>query len=905
MARASGPPAGEPLPAATPPRRPGAPGRRSGPRRGAGVWLLPPWSRAPLLAFRAPAVILAVLGAAAILACASSSAGLFLSSAGAEALHRMAAADCPDATYPTIQGYSEEQLTPSVQEQGRGSMTGAGLPGPYQVLAPESPIRLTGRAASGSAPDAAVNVFYRQDAVDHVRVLSRGPARGLWLPDSLASSLGVRAGQQLRLGKASTIPVAGVYRELSREPVQPYWCSYATLFANTGGSIVLRPLVLATDIGTVNAVQRAQLYGMTNYWVSPIDPTRLTLSSARALNDKQAAAYRAFGSSPPDDLASRLSGTGQLPVFTEQAGLIRSGLRAPVLPIALGGTLLALLLIGAAGSYWADRRAGEVRLLSARGVGPAALAGKAVAELAAPAAVGTLLGWLAAGWLVRSLGPSRYVDPGAPARALLVAGAALVAGLALLALVAGRRARAATEVTIGARRGRLAAVPWELALLAAAGGCYLALRRGQAVVLTRGVAQVNLLVVTFPLLFMAGSAVLLVRLLVLALPAALRRPARRWPAWYLASRRVTAARLVTVILLAAATMPIAVGVYAAGLTQTTQYTLDSKARLFVGGNSSINSVDPLRRTPATDRAGTVVTRYQYASLDGQRVIVLAIDPDTFAATTFWDRRYADQPLATLLDRLRQPSAGGRVPALVVAADAGHTPVQDDQLRITLGHSTEQLTVAGVPRLFPGRRLPLPMLVVDAARLGQVDPHAGTVNELWTRGPVDPAQAAVVAQGARIFDIADLVTVFNVANFLGISWTFGYLSALAALVGLVAIGGLLLYLETRQRSRIAAYALGRRMGLTRATHLRSLLAELGTLLITALVLGTGLAAAAVLLVYRQLNVDPDRPPAPLLTVPTAALIGAGIIVVVITALAAAYAQRAADRTNVAEVLRLGA
>ncbi|MEN3359253.1 MAG: putative transport system permease protein, partial [Mycobacteriales bacterium] len=130
------------------------------------------------------------------------------------------------------------------------------------------------------------------------------------------------------------------------------------------------------------------------------------------------------------------------------------------------------------------------------------------------------------------------------------------------------------------------------------------------------------------------------------------------------------------------------------------------------------------------------------------------------------------------------------------------------------------------------------------------------------------------------------------------------SALAALVGLVAIGGLLLYLETRQRSRIAAYALGRRMGLTRATHLRSLLAELATLLITAFLVGGALAWAAVLLVYRRLDVDTNRPPGPLLTVPTAALLGGGLAVLAVAAAASLYAQRAADRNNVAEVLRLG-
>jgi putative ABC transport system permease protein len=144
----------------------------------------------------------------------------------------------------------------------------------------------------------------------------------------------------------------------------------------------------------------------------------------------------------------------------------------------------------------------------------------------------------------------------------------------------------------------------------------------------------------------------------------------------------------------------------------------------------------------------------------------------------------------------------------------------------------------------------------------------------------------------------------VANFLGVSWSFGYLSALAALVGLVAIGGLLLYLETRQRSRMASYALGRRMGLGRGTHLRSLLAELGVLLGLAWVIGAGLAWAAVLMVYRRLDIDVTRPPAPLLTVPVLAFLGSAAAVAVVVALAALYAQRSADRADVSEVLRLG-
>jgi putative ABC transport system permease protein len=848
-------------------------------------------------------VFLAVLGATAILACASSSPALFLSSAAAGALHRATAADCPDATYPTVQVDTD---TPSYQipdDRARGAMLDAGLPEPYRVLVPQDTAAIThGRAL------AEVRGFYRPGATDNVTVLARGPARGLWLPSTVAGQLGVRAGQQVKLLDGPVVPVAGIYRDLWHEPVRPYWCSYAGLFSYNGVGKPPPALVLITDIDLFNTIAPALTGALTTYWVAPAEPTHLTLSAAGYLNDQQAAAYQRLGDRPPQDLAARLSGTGQLPVFAEQAGLVRDGLRGPVVPIALGGMLLALLLVGAAGSYWADRRMSEVRLLSARGVSPVGLAVKALLELALPALVGTVAGWLLARWLVHALGPSPQVDSSAPRQALLTALAALAAGLALLALVAGLRSRAATERPVGGRRPVLAAVPWEVLLLAAAAASYLALRSGPAVVLVRNIAQVKLLVVTFPLLFMLGSAILVMRVLALALPAAGGWLGRRWPAWFLAGRRIRASRLVSVLLLVAASTPIAVGLYAACLTRTAQYTLAAKARVQVGSEVEVDTVDPLRRTAQTDQAGTLVTRYLYAELAGEPAAVLAIDPDTFAGTAFWDARFADRPLRQLLGRLSTPRPDGRVPALLVPADAAARTSAGiglgAPLDLPLGATTARLTVVDTGRLFPGRRLPVPMLVVDRRQLGQVDPHAGSRNEVWSRGGMAQAQAAVLGQDARIFGQTDVASVFDAANFVGIAWTFGYLTALAGLVGVVAIGGLLLYLETRQRSRVASYALGRRMGLTRATHLRSLLAELGTLLAAAFAVGAALAAAAILLVYHRLDVDLLRPPAPLLTVPTAVVLGALGGVAVITVLAAWYAQRGADRASVAEVLRLG-
>ena len=699
--------------------------------------------------------------------------------------------------------------------------------------------------------------------------------------------------------------MVGIYRNLFDSPTTSFWCSYDTLFRNQsyGGDAVPAPLVLTTDAATFATIRDGYGGTSTDSWVSPVDTRDITLSDGRDVAERQAAAYRAAGVPEPTDFAMRNSGTGQMPEFVARTSLIRDGLRGPVLPIALGGSLLALLLVGAAGSYWADRRVREVRLLSSRGVGPAALALKAVLELALPALVGTVLGWAIARWLVRTLGPSPLLDASAPVQAAVTAAVALVAGMALLALVAGLRSRAATERPVGARRSWPAMVPWELLLLGAALACWLQLRSGDAVTIDAGIAQINLLVVAFPLLFLIGTSVLLVRLLAAALPRLGRRAGRLGPGWYLAARRVTASRVVSVVLLAAASTPIAVLVYAAGLTQTSQYTLDAKAALFNGSDVAVQSVDPLKRTAETDAIGTVVVRYLYGEVPGQTddVSVLAIDPDTFARTAFWDRRFADESLDDLLDKLRAPTADGRVPALVIPDG----PAFESDFDVRLGRSTAKLEVVAEPRLLPrppgggadGGGGPVP-----ARRRGPLRRHHQRAVEPGRPGR--PRRPAVTAQQARIYTLTSRDSVFQAANFLGVSWTFGYLTALAALVGLVAVGGLLLYLETRQRGRMASYALGRRMGLTRGTHLRSLLAELGVLLGLAWVIGAGLAWAAVLMVYGRLDIDPGRLPGPLLTVPTAAFAGSAAAVVVVVVLAALYAQRSADRADVAEVLRLG-
>jgi len=87
---------------------------------------------------------------------------------------------------------------------------------------------------------------------------------------------------------------------------------------------------------------------MDRRYISPIQTDRLTLSEAARIVE---ARERAFAESEICNSVGGQGTTGLLPRMVERTELIRSGLRGPVLPIALGGAVLALLLVGAAGSY--------------------------------------------------------------------------------------------------------------------------------------------------------------------------------------------------------------------------------------------------------------------------------------------------------------------------------------------------------------------------------------------------------------------------------------------------------------------------------------------------------------------------------------------------------------------------
>jgi putative ABC transport system permease protein len=447
-------------------------------------------------------------------------------------------------------------------------------------------------------------------------------------------------------------------------------------------------------------------------------------------------------------------------------------------------------------------------------------------------------------------------------------------------------------------------VPWELALVAAAAWCWALLHHRSGIVLDHNVAQVNGLLVAFPLLGIAGVAVLLARLLTGGLRALRRWAGRRGSAVFLAVNRLAAARLATATVLVAVTLPVAVLGYTATLTASSRTTIDAKVGVEIGAARAVTTTSFVTPNARTDAVGTVVQRYDGAEVafgaggaQQGEVQVLALDPRTFAETAYWQPSFADSSLEQLVAEVSGPAVHGRLP--VVAQGLPEGPAQ-----VSLGTARVPVQVVATARVLPGRRTVAPMVLVAAARLPAHGDLRGAdrISELWTNGPVGAAITALLASGGRVPQTFTEAGVFNAANFLGITWTFGYLSALAVFVGIIGVGGLLLYLEARSRTRVSGYVMARRVGLARGAHLRSLLVELAGVAAAGFVLGALLAAGAVSVVYRRLDVDLLRPPTPLLDVPWTAVGLTAAVTLVVAALAAGYAQRAADRADPATVLR---
>jgi putative ABC transport system permease protein len=858
------------------------------------------WVREPVVLARFPGVLFAVLGAALVLALTAAGGPLFVSSAQNASLAESLAGRSPEAfRVVAFAPLDDAFLSRADQEVGTQSADAGVGAARLGIAGSALAIRAEG---AGTSPQVQVTPIAIEGFTDHLDGSTAGAGPGLWIDRRTATALRVTVGDRLEAGPAdgpATVTVAGVF-ERPADPSSAFWAPIRDVLTDhteTPAFIARDDLfALGSEVG-----------GRGRYeWQVPLLGDRLSLPQAEAL----AGHFQqvAFDAQDPDSafaaaFQSERFGSGApfastpLPGLVDDANRTANATRGPVDTISTAGWMLALFGVAAAGTYGVRRRRIEAALLGARGAGPLLQGARASLEAFLPIAIGGAAGIFGAIALVRAIGPSEFIDGAATSSAIRGATLTLVAALVLLGLASGIAARTELEEASTRVRRALSRAPWEAVVLVAALASLYEVR-SQSGVAAGGEPHVDRLLVLFPVLFIAGVSGVAMRGASRLLGRA-RSLGSRWRAGpYLAIRRLTSAPRMALLLITGASLALGLLVFAGTVASSVRDTAQQKSLVRVGSDVAvplpITGGFPEPPTPAS----TVVVRYSGHTVPGNDPVeVIAIDLRSFPAGAYWNAGFSSASLTELMDRL---AASTSQPAIVGTGPAADTNA------LVVGGSQVSVRSVGRASLLPGA----PSAGVDTVLVARSALVRGAPNlvgqggpEVWMRGDPTASLAALRDAGIRTAGARIAADVARTPSFLAVSWTFDFLQAIGAVTALVAVLGVVLYLQARQQSREVAYALASRMGLRSGAHRLSVWLEVLAMLAVSLVVGAVLASLSVWMVLGKLDVLPSARPGPQFRVPWSLLGAIAVGLLLTAALGAWLVQRRAERANVAEVLRV--
>ncbi|MCY1137675.1 hypothetical protein OWR29_06660 [Actinoplanes sp. Pm04-4] len=759
-------------------------------------------------------------------------------------------------------------------------------------------------------------------------VAAPGVKDGLWLPKPMADELGVGAGDRIGLSlrqgtrskpRNATATVSGVYavdaggRLPADEPGSRKW---ALRRGDTPPDTEYETLPAYLLVGDVPTVERlAQTVDDPLFWsVEAALTPDTTLSEARRTAADIELLRRRYASQVPDPNDSAdptalrfATGIGRI-VATAQT--TTEAVRQRTRPVEWAAIAVGLASVLAVALLSARRRERELRHAAAVGLAPIRVGGLWLLEHLLPAALGAVLGWLAAWQLVARLGPPGAIEESlAPAARL--GGAAVLAGLAAVALVgalaASRRVRPAPPATM--RRP----LPW-----------------GAMVVIAALIAAGGLVGAGGP----AGGVDLLVPLLVLAavgvvagwLPARLAGAGANLPSsprravLWLARRRLGsggAERRLTVVVVTAGLgmllfalsavhstensaidrVAVAAGAEGVGVLEGS-WQLDKQAPL-------VPKQEPFRappegpvpgvRVPPTPEGSTLVWRTDVRTLlDDDQKDLLVIDPARFGEVALWGRGADLAAARTAVAGLAaHPIDEAGRPRVITVAD----PVSDgeDTIRMQLGFGDVYFAVAGRVRAFPGQR-GRPMYVAAAdptlGKLGVDDPRLRPRNQypnqvfsqvyVWSSAGADGVQAVVAPyenEDVQLERTDTAAALRNASDYVATERARGYQLAIAGYLALLAILTLGIYAQRTAALRRPADLMLARIGLSRSRVARARTVEFVLLSLVAFAAAVAGVYALAPLGARLLDDQPLLLPRLLFTLsPTALLVTAGAAVV---------------------------
>jgi predicted lysophospholipase L1 biosynthesis ABC-type transport system permease subunit len=130
-----------------------------------------------------------------------------------------------------------------------------------------------------------------------------------------------------------------------------------------------------------------------------------------------------------------------------------------------------------------------------------------------------------------------------------------------------------------------------------------------------------------------------------------------------------------------------------------------------------------------------------------------------------------------------------------------------------------------------------------------------------------------------------------------------MNALGLVAAFLVIAGMLMYMQSRQRSQVVSYGLSLRMGMTHAAHRRALVTELASMLVYSYVVGLLLALGAAVLLVPRLDPLPSIPPNSLFVSPNPLLAVAFVGLIGTSWLGGWITNRRAKAADLGEVMRV--
>jgi putative ABC transport system permease protein len=882
-----------------------------------------PWTRAPTLAFREPAVALVIGGVAFVIGLVAASGPLFDASTGSAAFALEMSQQCGTDLGPVANGYgpldklTQTNATLSALSSRLLRMSGApadSLEPPVVTL--NAPITV-GRTPRASAP--AQLVAHPGGLAQIERVAGGGP--GVWISTDLAAEVHVRPGGHLFVdgvqdvhgsGKApAEVRVAGTYRSLVGTVLPPFWCSLKGIFGSPDENAPPPPVILTTSPMFTRIVRDADVHALISYRWEQRPSSGVDLEHAANTATAIAGFRHSVGTAVsrsgvpghriPDGYRLVDEDPDQYGFLVTHAQAVQRAVSQGIEPEIVAGVVVGLLLLGSASVFWAYRRRTEVTLLLSRGAAPGSIGAKAGLEAVPLMGIGAALGWIGCVGLLAFVGPSSAFGSSAPVRGAVFAVAAEAMALVLLvAMVAlmTTRERRASRLPVA----KLSKVPFELIGIGLSLWLWLSLQNVSLEAGGTSAPAVQSGFLIMPLLLLLSVSILFARLASIGLRRARRLTRRRGlpVACWLAVRRLAAAPSLGMLMVGSVALAVGAFTYAGAIARSQEYTLSAKAQTLVGSNTAVTVPHLVRLPPSLAANATEVLAETSGTVGSAPVIVIGVNPSSFEKGAFWDSSYSGQSLGQLMQRLAAAPAFGRPIPVIAGGPDGFSLRPGVLLPYSTPAVARQMRVVGAASTVPGQNGSDPILIMKRSELARLDPAA--FDEIWSKDAATNVTAALRSAGIGFTSVQSATTVLGQIQFAPLHWTFEGLGALGVLVGLLAFAGLFLFLTARSRARALSYALGLKMGLSRRAHLASLGIEIGMLFGAALVIGMATAWLATVLVNGVLNPFPDVPPGSLTVVPWVDIAITLIVATLVWVSSALWAQHVTERRSVAGMLR---